>query len=323
MDHRRGRDARGRFKDFTYGNVKLAATELGPSTSDQKPAVGLPAGAEAGAILTSGSPDVSPFGEEASRTSEHYPSTASRSTGAPAPDDVVCEEALCSRVLLGWADGERLNELPDVDVDAVAEMKVFADDDTLRGWVLQATEERVAPAIVTSAGLYAVRHLAATLLVDDDSLAPADALISLLNAIYDRVGSRPRQWLNSLALIGKRIAAEQYLGWRTDALYASYGSPRFATEDLRALLDADGAQTLSALLRRNNSGLHEFLLDQASAHGATTAEIAAIMAEVLRRHLVDDRATGSVQLLGVFWPNNRNEDAFTPHRRWMAKRPNR
>ena len=197
-------------------------------------------------------------------------------------------------MLLAWADGDPLNELPDVDVDTVDEMKAFANDDRLRGWVLQATEERVAPEIVTSAGLYAVRHLAATLLVDDEGLAPADALISLLNAMYDRVGSRPRQWLNSLALIGKRIAAEQYLGWRTDALYASDGSPRFATEDLRALLDADGGQTLSALLRRDNSGLHEFLLDQASAYGTITAEIAAIMGEVLSRHPGDGRAIGSV-----------------------------
>jgi hypothetical protein len=128
-------------------------------------------------------------------------------------------------VLLGWADGDPLNELSDVDVDSVDEMKAFADDDSLRGWVLQATEERVAPEIVTSAGLYAVRHLAATLLVDDESLAPADALISLLNAMHDCVGSRPRQWLNSLALIGKRIVAEQYLEG-ADALLTDHpGSP--------------------------------------------------------------------------------------------------
>ena len=189
--------------------------------------------------------------------------------------------------------------------------------------MLQATEERVAPEIVTSAGLYAVRHLAATLLVDDESLAPADALISLLNAMHDRVGSRPRQWLNSLALIGKRIAAEQYLGWGTDALYASDGSPRFATGALRALLDADGAQMLSTLLRRDNCGLHEFLLDQASAHGATTAEITAIMADMLRRHPEDSRGIGSVHSWEFFGQAIATRMQTRPTADAGAKRRNR
>jgi hypothetical protein len=228
---------------------------------------------------------------------------------APVQEEI--EDQALADCLLGWcwaSDGDDakivealLDGCEDEIAATVAEMAEIAPDRTLGSQIWSATKGRVARDILTAPGLYAVRRLAAALVTDETR--PAEAMAAVLNAMRVRVGSRPGAWLNSLAFIGRRIAAVAYTDSVGEAdrdglhFYAEARAPKPGRvkkrpapldADLKALIGADGAKTLAAKLRRDAAGLRNFL----GAHGP---EALAIMATVLRRHMITGKPIGSVK----------------------------
>lgn len=209
---------------------------------------------------------------------------------------------MAAECLLGWAgscDGDDakmvetlLDGCEDEIAAAIAKMTEMTPDPTLGAKISSATKGRVAREILTAPGLYAVRRLAAALVPDETE--PAEALAAVLKAMWVRVGSRPGTWLNSLALIGKRMAAEADGGglhFYAEARAPKPGRPKRPAPldaNLKALIGADGAKTLATKLRRDATGLRDFL----GAHGP---EALAIMVGVLRRHMITGKPIGSVK----------------------------
>ena len=253
-------------------------------------------------------------------TNEHYvdhlhelsskepPLRTPRGSYAPAARTADCQslsledQALAAECLLGWAgscDGDDakmvetlLDGCEDEIAAAIAKMTEMTPDPTLGAKISSATKGRVAREILTAPGLYAVRRLAAALVPDETE--PAEALAAVLKAMWVRVGSRPGTWLNSLALIGKRMAAEADGGglhFYAEARAPKPGRPKRPAPldaNLKALIGADGAKTLATKLRRDATGLRDFL----GAHGP---EALAIMVGVLRRHMITGKPIGSVK----------------------------
>lgn len=117
--------------------------------------------------------------------------------------------------LLGWIHpfvlGEKLYEAVvdflNLDAEAVEEAKDALSPQDLAAFIVLATEGRVAPAILSPAGLAAVYWMAAYVMVyDRDEEATArDGLAVILNAFADRVGRQPPTYLASLRLIAERL----------------------------------------------------------------------------------------------------------------------
>ena len=238
----------------------------------------------------------------------NYAPAAQEAVGPlPSPCDEKLEEAAeASPVLLGWRwpcdddDAKMVEALfdgCDDEIGAMAEMAEIAPDHTLGSQIWAATKGRVAREILLPPGLYAVRRLAAALVTEEKE--PAEALVAVLKAMWVRVGSRPGAWLNSLALIGKRMAAEADGGGLHFYAEASAPKPGPAKRpapldaNLKALIGADGAKTLAAKLRRDAAGLRDFL----GAHGP---EALAIMVGVLRHHMITGKPVGSVKSWNFF-----------------------
>jgi hypothetical protein len=99
---------------------------------------------------------------------------------------------------------------------ALAEITALAPDPDLVRLIRAATGDRVAPEILSPAGLHAIRRLVATLVPEAIGMEAGEALVAVLNAIQARIGDRADEWLNSLALLGKRMAAAAYTETGTD-----------------------------------------------------------------------------------------------------------
>jgi hypothetical protein len=231
---------------------------------------------------------------------------------------------MASPALLGWigTDGalERVEtSLIDPAPKDLALVVVACSDYRLKGFLRAAAGGRVAKEILRPAGLYAVRYLAATLIDHDNQDAPdaVQALAAVLNAVWARIGSQPDQWLNSLALLGKRIAAVAYTTGDS-RFYAADGemfaappqmfaqpSPEPAPAganasrpkaagyrhdpNLQILVEADGAKTLAPKLLRDAGGLRVFL----QKHGG--AEVLEIMKNMLLRNMLDGKPIHSIK----------------------------
>ena len=165
-----------------------------------------------------------PSGEPSSRTTNVGRYAFAAQKAAHASKEVLLEdpeEAWNAPSLLGWSVDDRMAEDaleldgPEADA-AVAEITALASDPALTRLIREATGGRVAPAILTATGLHAVRRLVATLMLEPTGMEAGDALVVMLNAIGARIGDRPGEWLNSLALVGKRMAAAAYTETGTD-----------------------------------------------------------------------------------------------------------
>jgi hypothetical protein len=215
-----GRTAEGRFSDARYVVPQLSAEKLAASAIHvKKPGNGLPGNATAGNLRTSLPPDVLPSEEPLYRTHRgKYPIPASPEIGATASDDELHVEACASSVLLGWVfSDELLSERPEwsVAAETLAAVHKVAPDAELRVCLLAAAGRRIASEILSPAGLHAVRWLAATRCrvaseAGENGVEPADAIESIVDAIWYRIGACPGEWLNSLALIGKRLAGDTF-----------------------------------------------------------------------------------------------------------------
>lgn len=112
----------------------------------------------------------------------------------------------------------------DVDEETVDAILAVADDVELRRHLETATGGRISQEILSAAGLYSVRWLAAlrmTTLAESlgEEIAPAAAMQFVLEAIFNRIGNRPPARLNSLSLVGKRIVGDAY-DYCNEQLYA-------------------------------------------------------------------------------------------------------
>jgi hypothetical protein len=248
-------------------------------------------------------------------------------------------EAHSSSVLLGWiddiADKPLREALDNVGAETMAKVSAAMSNDELSEHVLKMTGKRVSAEILTPAGLYAVRALAAPLVDEDGDVGPVDAIIAVLNAMWVRIGSRPGQWLNSLALIGKRIS---YCSEGTQFYARATEQPkptRFAgrndrpipkNAELSRLAEADHAKTLAPKLLRDLAGLQAFL----AKHGGEVA--LNVMTAILWRHTLDGKSVGSVRSWKYFEDaiaearhkeamqeqGIRPGDAFGTHKKWSA-----
>jgi hypothetical protein len=322
------RNAAGQFKATTYSASQIAADRLSPSTAQKT--VHVAAGdAKTGHLLTSSTPlDELSTRDNPKRTASaaSYASPLRGQCATPqeaeAQEDFQCEvqddvrsDAHCSQALLGWIEGAYEGDiqaaLEDADSDVLAEIRAAVPDDRLSELVLDATGRRVAAEIISPPGLYAIRYLAAKLVLDDED--PEQAVVRVLNAMWARVGRHPGVWLNSLKLIGMRIGGE-LLGSGFDALYAGSGRPKFCVvsssqarqaapaDMVEALIEADGAKTLSATLLSKRPRLANFLQKQASLHEASTDEVLEVMKGVLWRHMLDGKDVGSIHTWEYFAP---------------------
>jgi hypothetical protein len=106
-------------------------------------------------------------------------------------------------------------------------------DSELVEQIKRAADGRVHADILSPAGAYGVRYLAAFVLsYDEERRCPTAALRSVLQAINDRIGSQAGEWLNSLAVIGQRIAGELYDGRMSAGKF--YSAARSTSSDVAA-----------------------------------------------------------------------------------------
>ena len=218
-EHRR-RLANGRLDGCGYTTSPPSLWEN--DTTTKKPGDGRPGDGMAGPLLT-GPPHVLPSGDSSSLTStkveEIYGSSASRSE--PPNGTFMKSEEAEAALDAAFSDPNLLEWIcdtnPDHDYaaeDLVDEVAQVMSDLELSRQVKAAANHRVHKLILTKEGLTAIRYLAASVAwvaADLDDLSPnsqpflLEALELVLDAIRRRVGARDGCWLNSLALVGRRI----------------------------------------------------------------------------------------------------------------------
>jgi len=253
----------GRMRGAAY--VALIPVLWSRARDGKIPGHGLPGHGFSGHILNS--PLHALPSEEPSLRTSKLGSYTSRQREAPTPEEAV---AFSSIRLLGWIEADGWHDVlfdQGVDEDALGAIGCVADDHDLRRQMRAATAGRVHPEILSPAGLLGIRTLAAFVLVDTaegESLAADAALAKVLDAIRDRIGSRPGAWLNSLALVGKRLLWPAWGGDGADErLYGAGGeqkkvAPR-TSQCLEMLKLADGARILGRNLYRKPEGLEALL----------------------------------------------------------------
>jgi hypothetical protein len=115
---------------------------------------------------------------------------------------------------MGWVDDDNAAQtmVRDTPDDVFEEIAEVASDQELRRMVIHACDGRVGKKLLAADGLDSVRWLAAFVLWrSDEDHGPQDALRAVLGAMWDAVGSKDKnRRLNSLALVGSRIAAHVY-----------------------------------------------------------------------------------------------------------------
>lgn len=117
--------------------------------------------------------------------------------------------------LLGWVDAFKFHrhlhqtfcDFCYLDEEAVEEVEEALSPEDLATFIVFATEGRVAPVILSPAGLSAIYWMAAFVMVHAEwkDPSPADALAFILNAFADRVGRQPPTYLASLRLVAERL----------------------------------------------------------------------------------------------------------------------
>lgn len=305
-DHRQG----GRFVGHRYEAVRLAATELAPSRV-KMPDHGLPT-------------RLHTFGETLHVLSGKPLRTPSEKVTSRHDETVQCDHL----------DNCGLDPATD---RALAEVRSLGSDQELRNWLIKATEGRVAKALRSSAGIDALCELVARLVgaATPWNFTPAGALVSVLNAVHDRIGSRPSAKLNSVGMIAQRFASEIASGRLSKAPYKADGRPRFAlpegcawsydesppnddaiafspAEAKRAIeelvaIDTKGARALARSLHPRETSLRAFVLEAAEANWLDIDSVLSVMAAVLRRAMVDGTAPGAIKSWGYFAGAVRDE----------------
>lgn len=216
--------------------------------------------------------------------------------------------------------------LPPATPEALDEVRSLGDDDELRVLLRKAAGggQRMARSLRTPDGIECLRNLVARLVgtATPWNFTPIGALVSVLNAIHARFGSREKGRLNSLGLVARRFSAEIQSGRLACPPYKTDGDAHFtlppgcvltydeltdrdddaitfsqdeadrALQELKAL-DADGARALSRTLHSHPAALRAFVLNAANANHTDVESVLAAMANVLRRTMLQDNVKPS------------------------------
>ena len=192
----------------------------------------------------------------------------------------------------------------------LSDIAAVMPDSELRFAIEAATGGRVHPAIVAPGGLHAVRILAACLLGHDDTENPLQALQAVLAAIQLRIGDRPGKRLNSLELIGMRLAGQVYSGdWApADQFYRNVNGGPSAPDHRQASRTRAIPRLIADFFAVDHAGVlhndlksvrqHKLLGDRVREYGEELVE-ATIKAE-LARHAVDGGEIGKVRTWTYF-----------------------
>jgi hypothetical protein len=207
----------------------------------------------------------------------------------------LADVAFASPKLLGFEiEGDEVEQPSD---EAVCQINEAVDDQSLRDRLLDATQRRIDPEILSPAGLYAVRHLAAIIHSavkgTGDEATPAEALTFVLKQIRERVG-RKGAWLNALSLVGKRIYADLRYGVLGE-LYGRRDAERLDDPIAKTLEDirkADGARILAPSVLGDVDGLRRLMKCHPNADTA--------IQRVLCRAMIDGTGVGSVKTWNYF-----------------------
>jgi hypothetical protein len=222
----------------------LAPALWAKRTSVKKPGDGAPGNGMAGHLLTCPPHALPKKGAPSSLTAKEAGQYSSQASPCEPPCEVsfegegtALEWAFDQPNLLGWlGDDERawVHDLEKISDELVARVANAMSDGDLVRHIKTATKGRVSTAILTPAGLQAVRYLAAMVLGEaieaeqNSTQAPLEALVVVLNGIFDRVGACCDVWLNSLKLIGDRIISSVDSGNSVpERLYARDTSSEF------------------------------------------------------------------------------------------------
>jgi hypothetical protein len=232
-----------------------------------------------------------------------------------ASKDDIEQEAWTSPRLLSWAYPDEANNMVEQFLDGayyydISDFAAVMPDSELRSEVEAATEGRVHPAIVARAGLHAVRILATCLLAHGDSGDPLQALQAVLAAIRRRIGDRPGQWLNSLELIGMRLAGQVYSGdWApADQFYRNANDGPTAPNNQQARRTRTIPRLIADFFAVDHAGVlhndlrsfrqHDMLRHRVREYGEELVEVT-IKAE-LARHAIDGGEIGKVRTWAYF-----------------------
>jgi hypothetical protein len=198
--------------------------------------------------------------------------------------------ALLHDGLLGWA-GEGCAGTAgvfEIDPAAVDAITAVMSDGELAAAIRAVTDGRVHRVILSEPGLYAVRHLAAFEQEHaseqlGEELDAQTTLLRVLQTIGERIGAHERAWLNSLKVIGLRLASNA-----NHSVAAAY---------LPELRRADGARILAPRLFGAGKG---GLTDLMNKFG--TAETIDTIRAVLARAMIDGMAPGAITTWSYFRP---------------------
>jgi hypothetical protein len=171
----------------------------------------------------------------------------------------------------------------DAETQLGAVERVYSDSD-LKAALQNATQKRVDPKILSAAGLFSVRILAAMVLARADTnedRSAADALGQVLAAITERIGNRKGTWLNALSMVGQRIAGYLCSGYSSEVYRPqSATGPTSSAKKARSerkkvppalaatiseIKQADGAKVLSPAVLKDRVGLERLLARDANA----------------------------------------------------------
>ena len=167
---------------------------------------------------------------------------------------------------------------------ALAAVESVRPDSDLEAALRDATQGRVHPEILSAAGLFSVRMLAAMVLASADTnedCSAAGALGQVLEAITERIGNRDGVWLNALSVIGQRIVGSLRRGYSSDvfrpqsatghapspanACRKAKKAPPALAATIAELKRADRARVLSAAVLKDHAGLARLLARDANA----------------------------------------------------------
>ena len=209
----------------------------------------------------------------------------------------IIDEAFKSPSLLGWIEGidpgNPAQDLADIDPATLDEVLAAVKATALADSIRAATRRRVSAELLRPSGLYAVCHLAAGVRRWKKALTAAQALDVVLAAIAERIGNRGG-WLNSLSVIGHRLAGEILHGRDPEQVFAA--ARERADPHIADLRRADGARVLAPhLFEEDRAHLGQLLLEYGEGAVATIRSI-------LTRCMIDGPPPGSVTTWAYFRP---------------------
>ncbi len=239
-----------------------------------------------------------------SQRTRSYDSAAKASDPEPFPrEKEEASEGLSGLVdpwenekILGWAKHDKRDlvarlSCDELSRDTLAEVESLASDEQLLEMLQAACGGRVHPEVLSPAGAEAVRLLTAVL-VEDKRLTPEHALKTILAFVENCIGGRAGRWLNSLKLVGLRVAGSIAAG--------EQGLHSDTREMLSALGKVDFGNVLSPHLFRQPRQFKQLI----KQYGEDAFDI--IRTNIIRASM-ESKESGSIGTWNYFEPALKDE----------------